>query len=70
MELRTRNDRFLVCKEAVKRNHVLKLKRSMYGLRQSPSNFFRHLKKNLEIAGFVQSENDPGGYIKIVISMQ
>ena len=42
-----------------KRNHVLKLKRSMYGLRQSPRNFFKHLKKNLEIAGFVQSENDP-----------
>ena len=42
-----------------KRNHVLTLKRSMYGLRQSPRNFFKHLKKNLEIAGFVQSENDP-----------
>ena len=45
--------------EKFKRNHVLKLKRSMYGLRQSPRNFFKHLKKNLEIAGFVQSENDP-----------
>ena len=45
--------------EQFKRNHVLKLKRSMYGLRQSPRNFFKHLKKNLEIAGFVQSENDP-----------
>ena len=42
-----------------KRNHVLKLKRSMYGLRQSPRNFFKHLKANLEKADFVQSENDP-----------
>ena len=38
--------------EKFKKDHVLKLKRSMYGLRQSPRNFFKHLKKSLEIAGF------------------
>jgi hypothetical protein len=31
---------------------VLKLKKSLYGLKQSPRNFFLHLKKNLEQCGF------------------
>ena len=31
---------------------VLKLKRSLYGLKQSPRNFFHHLKENLGKAGF------------------
>jgi hypothetical protein len=31
---------------------VLKLKRSLYGLRQSPRNFFQHLKSKLESIGF------------------
>ena len=35
-----------------KEGHVLKLKKSLYGLRQSPRNFFMHLKENLEAAGF------------------
>jgi hypothetical protein len=38
---------------------VLKLKKSLYGLKQSPRNFFLHLKEKLEKLGFTQSENDP-----------
>ena len=38
---------------------VLKLKKSLYGLKQSPRNFFHHLKGNLEKVGFVPSEIDP-----------
>lgn len=38
---------------------VLKLKRSLYGLRQSPRNFFQHLKANLEKLGF-ESQMDIG----------
>ena len=39
--------------------HVLKLDRSIYGLVQSPKNFFKHLKGNLESSGFSQSQHDP-----------
>jgi hypothetical protein len=39
--------------------HILKLKKSVYGLRQSPLNFFNCLKKGLEDRGFVQSKNEP-----------
>jgi len=42
-----------------KPGHVLKLKKSLYGLRQSPLNFFLHLKEGLEARGFRQSELDP-----------
>lgn len=42
-----------------KENHVLKLKKGLYGLGQSPRNFFLHLKKNLETCGFKQSKFDP-----------
>ena len=42
-----------------KPGHVLKLKRSLYGLVQSPKNFFKHLKGNLEKSGFKQSQHDP-----------
>jgi hypothetical protein len=39
---------------------VLKLKRSLYGLRQSPRNFFQHLKSKLESLGFEANDNiDP-----------
>ena len=39
---------------------VLKLKRSLYGLRQSPRNFFNHLKTKLESIGFAsQTDIDP-----------
>ena len=37
---------------------VLKLKRSLYGLKQSPHNFYKHLKGQLESVGFVQSNVD------------
>jgi len=36
---------------------VLKLKRSLYGLKQSPRNFFLHLKDKLEACGFVQQQD-------------
>ncbi len=39
---------------------VLKLKKSLYGLKQSPRNFFLHLKNKLELVGFEQAtEIDP-----------
>ena len=39
---------------------VLKLKRSLYGLNQSPHNFFQHLKSKLESIGFELAEDtDP-----------
>jgi Reverse transcriptase (RNA-dependent DNA polymerase) len=39
---------------------VLKLKRSLYGLRQSPRNFFQHLKSKLESVGFIADDSvDP-----------
>lgn len=39
---------------------VLKLKKSLYGLRQAPRNFFEHLKGNLEGAGLKQcTDIDP-----------
>ena len=42
-----------------KPGHVLKLKRSLYGMRQSPLNFYLHLKNGLEQRGFKQSKIDP-----------
>ena len=40
--------------------HVLKLRKSLYGLCQSPRNFFTHLKANLEKIGFKQcTDVDP-----------
>ena len=38
---------------------VLKLKKSLYGLRQSPLNFFKRLRDALVSRGFKQSESDP-----------
>ena len=38
---------------------VLKLKKSLNGLKQAPRNFFQHLKGKLEKIGFVSSESDP-----------
>ena len=35
---------------------VLKLKKSLYGLHQSPHNFFLHLKEKLEAVGFNSNE--------------
>jgi hypothetical protein len=36
---------------------VLRLKKSLYGLKQSPRNFFQHLKSKLESIGFVAATN-------------
>lgn len=41
------------------KNLVLKLHRSVYGLKQSPRNFFQYLVKHLAAQGLTQSENDP-----------
>lgn len=38
---------------------ISKLKRLLYGLRQSPKNFFEHLKEKLESLGFKQSSAVP-----------
>ena len=38
---------------------VLKLKRSLYGQRDSPRNWFLHLKSKLEKLGMKQSQHDP-----------
>jgi hypothetical protein len=37
---------------------VLKLKKSLYGLKQSPRNFYNFLKAKLEFVGFTQSDSD------------
>ena len=50
--------------EPFKDGHVLKLNRSLYGLRQSPRNFFEHLKERLESIGFEQSKCDPCLFLK------
>ena len=43
-----------------KKGHVLKLKKSLYGLKQSPINFFNFIKGKLENAGLKSQENvDP-----------
>ena len=41
-----------------KPGHVIKLNRSLYGMRQLPLNFFLCLKKALEHRGFEQSKLD------------
>jgi len=38
---------------------VLKLKKSLYGLKQSPRNHYQNLKSKLEDLGFVACESDP-----------
>jgi hypothetical protein len=38
---------------------VLKLNRSVYGIRQAPRNFFQYLVKHMEAEGLKQSDNDP-----------
>ena len=49
--------------------HILKLKRSLYGMRQSPLKFFLHLKNGLEQRGFKQSKINPCLYSGIVICL-
>ena len=54
-----------------KEDTVLKLKKSLYGLRQSPKMFFEHLSASLQELDFVPSENDQCMFMKegiIVIS--
>ena len=38
---------------------VLKLKKSLYGLKQSPRNYFQHLSSKLNQLGFTSSDADP-----------
>jgi hypothetical protein len=45
--------------EAFKPDHVLKLKRSLYGQKDAPRIFFEYLKQNLLKCGYKQSEFDP-----------
>jgi hypothetical protein len=42
-----------------RKNHVLKLKKSLYGLVQAPMYWFNHLKTKFESVGLMQSELDP-----------
>jgi hypothetical protein len=46
----------------------LKLKKSLYGLKQSPRNFFLHLEGKLEKFGFTQSDDDP--IIQVIIILR
>ena len=39
-------------------NKVLLLQKSVYGLRQSPLNFYKHLRQGLESRGFTKSNHD------------
>ena len=39
-------------------NKVLLLQKSVYGLRQSPLNFYKHLRQGLESRGFTKSDHD------------
>ena len=51
-------------------NKVLLLKQSVYGLRQSTLNFYRHLQQGLESRGFIKSDHDDYLFISgIVISL-
>ena len=40
-------------------DYVLKLNRSVYGIKQAPRNFFKYLRKHLQKQGLKQSEFDP-----------
>ena len=44
--------------ENFKKDHILKLRRSLYGLCQSPRIFFLFLKGDLQAVGFTQSKLD------------
>eukprot|EP00804_Cyclotella_cryptica_P018714 CCRYP_007209-RC/>CCRYP_007209-RC protein AED:0.30 eAED:0.29 QI:0/0/0/1/0/0/2/0/483 len=52
-------------------DHVLSLKRTVYGLRQAPRSFFRYLSRSLTLHGLVQSDLDPclfiGKHIIVVV---
>jgi hypothetical protein len=46
---------------------VWKLKKSIYGLKQSPRNYFLHMKGKLEKLGFIQSTADPCLFISSTV---
>jgi hypothetical protein len=46
---------------------VWKLRKSIYGLKQSPRNYFLHLKQKLERLGFTQSNADPCLFISTTV---
>jgi hypothetical protein len=46
---------------------VWKLRKSIYGLKQSPRNYFLHLKQKLETLGFTQSNADPCLFISTTV---
>ena len=46
---------------------VWKLKKSIYGLKQSPRNYFLHMKQKLEKLGFTQSNADPCLFISATV---
>ena len=41
------------------KNKVLRLNKTLYGLRQSPRAFWKYMKSNMELCGLVQSKMDP-----------
>ena len=45
-------------------NKVLKLKKSLYGLKQSPCTFYQHLSQGLKDRGWTVSENFPCRFMK------
>jgi len=46
---------------------VWKLRKSIYGLKQSPRNYFLHMKSKLEELGFKQSDSDPCLFISATV---
>ena len=46
---------------------VWKLRKSIYGLKQSPRNYFLHMKQKLEKLGFTQSNADPCLFISSTV---
>ena len=48
-------------------DYVLKLNRSVYGIKQAPRNFFNYLKKHLKRQGLKQSEFDPCLFVGVKV---
>ena len=46
---------------------IWKLKKSIYGLKQSSCNYFLHMKGKLEKLGFAQSTSDPRLFISLTV---
>ena len=47
-----------------RKQHVLRLKKSLYGLKQASANWYDMLKKGLELRGFQESLADPCVFLK------